>query len=76
MFEVAVNVFAGLRNELGFSATTISISDGGTVKDILDTLGLSCDRALIVVLNGQITTKEARLKPGDNLSLFPPVGGG
>ena len=71
-----MNVFAGLRKELGFSATKVSVSPGSTVKNVLDALGLSDGRSLIVVLNGQITTQEAGLKSGDALSLFPPIGGG
>jgi sulfur carrier protein ThiS len=59
----------------------ISLQEGATFADLLQTLGIPSAEPKIVVFNGisQGTSEEIHsrvLQQGDIVSLFPPIGGG
>ncbi len=58
----------------------LEMPDGGTVNDVLQTLGLSVGDGhhdvRLMMLNGLHAKPETQLKDGDRLGLFPAVGGG
>lgn len=79
-----VKFYASLRQIAG---TKESRFDGGTVKEVLDAVsaayGGKADRYLkisTVLVNGRnvahIKGRRTRLEPDDEVSIFPPMGGG
>ncbi len=81
---VTVSFHTILRKEAGEKECQ---SQAGTVKELLDELsgryGATFSQYLkncIVFVNGRnaamLRGKKTKLKPGDNVSLFPPVAGG
>lgn len=47
-----------------------------TIQQVLDELNINLEEVSLLLLNGFDGTIDRRLKDGDVLSLFPPVGGG
>ena len=59
----------------------ISLKDGGTFGDLLDTLALPRDEPKLVIINGisrgvSNTLNAETLSDGDVVAIFPPSGGG
>ncbi len=49
----------------------------GTLGDLLSELGISEERAKIIMLNGvRVSSLNRNLEEGDIVVIFPPVGGG
>ena len=56
---------------------TLDLDDGSTISDALAALDLPNKRINAVSVNGEIERDFSRtLKPGDELIVLPPVGGG
>jgi MoaE-MoaD fusion protein len=80
MTRVGVRLFAALREEASSSRVE---AEGSTVGEVVDAL---CARygarfAMIarsgtVVLDGERAAPDARLRPGDEIAMLPPVSGG
>jgi molybdopterin converting factor small subunit len=47
-----------------------------TVQTVLDLLGISAQETRVAFINGLIRDVDWVLAPGDQLGIFPPVGGG
>ncbi len=76
--DISVRLFAGLelaarerRAQYRFSAAELA-----TVADLMDALGLQPGVAGLVLVNGLHASVRQKLAPGDEVSLFPPLGGG
>jgi sulfur-carrier protein len=54
----------------------VELREGGTVADLIAALGLPAEQVRIVFVDGRARTPEYRLSPGDEVALFPPIGGG
>jgi len=54
----------------------VEYSDGSTVGEIIDALGIPEKLAKIVFVNGIQAGPEVTLKEGDRLAVFPPLAGG
>ncbi len=55
--------------------TSIEVPDGSTVGEVLTTLAIP--GAYMIAVNQEAETERAAiLKDGDQIRLFPPVGGG
>ena len=52
------------------------VSEGATVKDVIETLGLPEKGPFIIFVNQERTERDHPLGDGDQLSIFPPLGGG
>jgi len=52
------------------------ISEGETVSDVLERVGIPIDEVKIVFINGKSSKFDAALKDGDRVGVFPAVGGG
>ncbi len=80
MPTVSVKLFATLRRhypDLGIGeAMPVEIEDGATVQDLLQKLELPEDQVKIVFVNGIVRETDCELEEGDDLGIFPPVGGG
>ena len=80
MPTVSVKLFATLRRhypDLGIGeAMPVEIEGGATVQDLFQQLKLPQDQVKIVFVNGIVRNLDHRLEDGDDLGIFPPVGGG
>jgi molybdopterin converting factor small subunit len=73
--RVTVKLFASLQAGR-FEEGPVEVPDGAAVQAIAARLGIP-DRAIgIRLVNGRHARADQALRPGDILSLFPPVGGG
>lgn len=80
--EVKVKLFATLRDRspeklpIG-EAFTIKLADNSTINDLLDHLNISREEAKIVMINHTAVLEfNNPLKNGEEIAIFPPVGGG
>jgi MoaD family protein len=75
-----VRLFASLREIAGTSELEADAPDVGTLLDDLNRrLGPEFSRALsagAVVVNGEASSRDRTLAPGDEVALLPPVSGG
>ena len=75
--EVTVRLFAMLRERAGASEVTVELPEGARVRDALAALGgLADGLPLVMAVNREYAPEDARLDPGDELALIPPVSGG
>lgn len=73
--EVEVRLFASLR-EGRFKQQKISLDNGILMKNLLQQLGISPDEVSVLLVNGRDVSFDQKLKDGDVISIFPPIGGG
>ena len=55
---------------------TIDLKNDATVKDVMMELGIPLDMPKVIMLNEKQGKLEDKLKDGDRVTIFPPVGGG
>jgi molybdopterin synthase catalytic subunit len=72
---VSVRLFAGLRERAGASHLEIELPDDATVADLLAAMGLA-PRSCVAAINREYADGAARIAPGDEVALVPPVSGG
>jgi molybdopterin synthase catalytic subunit len=74
MARVTVRLFAGLREQAGWSARE---SEAATVADVWSGLGLGAEPdGLLYAVNREYAPPERALVDGDEVALIPPVSGG
>jgi sulfur-carrier protein len=81
MNHLTVKLFAGLKNFApvqGLPGTPfdIELPDPCTLQDVVTHLNLPEDEVKITFVNGIIQEMDWVLKSGDEIGIFPPVGGG
>ncbi len=80
MIAVRVKLFATLRRhypDLGIGeAMEVELPDGATVGQLMERLGLPADQVKVVFVNGVVRGEDHPLADGDEVGIFPPVGGG
>ena len=77
--KVEVRLFANLRDFMAKDKRgldIIELDNSGTVEDLLQTLKIPEDNPLIIMVNGKRELNNIRLKEGDRIGIFPPIGGG
>lgn len=76
--RVVVRLFAGLdaRSRGGHDRYDLPAAAAPTVAAALAAVGLGADLAGLLLVNGRHARADDPLRPGDELSVFPPVGGG
>jgi sulfur-carrier protein len=80
MITAQVRLFATLRQhrpgtKLG-EAFAVELPKGGTVGDLVQRLGLPEEEVKLVFVNGRSRDQDHILEDGDEVGLFPAVGGG
>ncbi|WP_422485605.1 MoaD/ThiS family protein [Gudongella sp. DL1XJH-153] len=75
MIKIEVRYFATLRID-DKKKETLEVQEDTSVETLLDQIGVNLEDVAILLVNGIRTPPENKLKDGDILSLFPPVGGG
>jgi sulfur carrier protein len=73
--KITVKLFATLR-DFGADVEEKSVPENSTVEAVINSLRLPDDIPLLTIVNGVHTDPQEKLKDGDVLALFPPVGGG
>lgn len=80
MITIQVRLFATLRRhfpKLGIGeAMSVSLPDDATVRQLLEKMRLSNDEVKVVFVNGTVQDDAHILRKGDEVGIFPPVGGG
>lgn len=80
--DVTVRLFAGLRCEnkvlpcYGQTDFKINLTTVMPLDDFLRHLDIPLDQAKIILVNGLFKPLEYILQDGNELAVFPPVGGG
>ena len=54
----------------------VELPQGSTLADLVDDLGLPRKKVRVVFVNGRARQLDYELTPGDEVGLFPPIGGG
>ncbi|HEY76781.1 MAG TPA: MoaD/ThiS family protein [Thermoflexia bacterium] len=77
---VRVKLFATLRRhfpELGVGeAMEVRLPEGATVGDLVRHLRIPADHVKVVFVDGIVRDETYPLADGDEVGIFPPVGGG
>jgi molybdopterin synthase sulfur carrier subunit len=80
MITIHAKLFAGLRQHyphLGIGEPMpVELPEEATVGDLVEHLHLPADQVKVVFVNNVIREAEYPLADGDELGIFPPVGGG
>jgi len=80
--KVTVKYFSIHRDMTGKTEEEVQLDQGATLKDLLDRLIESYSRLkdakdyTVISINGNFAEEKSKLKEGDVVALFPPVGGG
>jgi len=78
--KVEVRMFANLAKLLPPGSqnkrATVTVKKGTTVDELLERLKIPEKVTNIVMVNGVQGDREAELKEGDVVSVFPPIAGG
>ncbi len=72
---VSVRLFAGLRERAGAPTIEIELPEQATVADLLAVMELA-PRSCVAAINREYAGPGARIAPGDEVALVPPVSGG
>ena len=73
--QITVKLFANFRNNR-FMNKVLTIAPGTTVGAIVKELVIEEDEVGVILINGRHGSLDQTLAEGDNLSLFPLIGGG
>ncbi|HSJ54318.1 MAG TPA: MoaD/ThiS family protein [Anaerolineae bacterium] len=82
MITVQVKLFATLRGRAGPPGLGIGqpfpveLPKDATAAHLIEHLGLPAEEVKLLFVNGLIRTPDDVLADGDELGIFPPVGGG
>ena len=80
VFATLVRQVSGLdRYPEGVRSATllpVELPDGSTINDLIAALGLPEEQVKVVFVNGRSQAFGHRLAPGDEVGIFPAVGGG
>ena len=78
--KIFVKLFATLRPYLGNvpsgTPVEITIPDGSTLGTLIEQLALPPEEVKICFVNGRIVEPDCLLTEGDEIGIFPPIGGG
>jgi molybdopterin converting factor small subunit len=77
MARVNVKLYAGLRAYNGGAASIeVDVNPGETIEQVLAKLCLPRDKAAIIFLDHRAASPSHPLNGGEQLGLFPAIGGG
>ena len=78
--QVHVRLFASLRHHrpgLGIGESfPVELPAGATIAGLVEHLGLPREEIKLAFVNGRSRPQEYTLTGGDEVGIFPPVGGG
>ena len=78
--QVTVKLFASLArfSAGGLPGTPfeVNLPDAAVLQQLADQLGIPKEETKVTFVNGLIREMDWVLQPGDEVGIFPPVGGG
>ncbi len=78
--QLEVRLFAGLHKFVQETKSgepfSVQVPENYTAEELISHLGIPKEDAFVILVNGLAVPREASLKEGDRVGLFPPVGGG
>lgn len=82
MMKVRVQFYAQLRDLVGKREIDVDLAEGSTVRDLLDEIYArqptlhSHDKSILIGAGVEFVDRNYKLKPGEEISIMPPVQGG
>ena len=82
MMRMRVQFYAQLRDLVGTREIDIDLAEGSTVRDLLDEIYVqqpklrSHDKSILIGADVEFVDRNYKLKPGEEISIMPPVQGG
>lgn len=77
---IQVKLFATLRRYAGDTSPgqpiPVELPTGATLQDLVERLGIPPDDTKVTFVNGRAQELNWVLQPGDDVGIFPPIGGG
>ncbi len=73
--EIRVELGGFYREKLG-RFRVLEMKDGSRIEDVLNKLGISASADIIIIKNGKHAKLSDPVANGDQIAIFPPVGGG
>lgn len=78
--QVTLKLYATLarygQGERAGTPYVITLSESATLKDLVSQLKIPLEETRIMFVNGIIQEPDCRLNDGDEVGIFPPIGGG
>ncbi len=77
--HVQAKLFASLQRYAGVKAGSpidLDLPDGATVADLMQHLRVPSEEVRLVYVNGCAHSEDWQLASGDEVGIFPPIGGG
>jgi molybdopterin converting factor small subunit len=80
--RIHVHVYAQLRDLIGVRELDVDLSEGATVRDLLDQVYAQQpalrphDKSILIGAGVEFVDRNYRPKPGEEISIMPPVQGG
>ena len=74
--HIEIKLFASLARFLPESADEYAFESGETIRDLLAQLRIPEETAKLIFIDGIRANPDTRLKGGERVGIFPPVGGG
>jgi sulfur-carrier protein len=80
MMRVQVKLFASLTRFAGNVKSgapfEVDLPDSATLANLCQVLRLPADEVKVTFVNGRAQDENWLLQPGDEVGIFPPIGGG
>lgn len=74
--RITVDLFADLRRYCDRPSFDLVIDPETTLREIMTEIGVPEDLPVMAVINEMMASLDDKLKDGDRVGLFPPMGGG
>ena len=80
--KVRVQFYAQLRDLIGVRQLEFALHDGATIRDLLEQVYVqrpalgAHDKSILIGAGLEFVDRNYKLKPGDEISIMPPVQGG
>ena len=80
--KVRVQFYAQLRDLIGLRQLELELPDSATVRDLLEQLYVqrpalrAHDKSILIGAGLELVDRNNKLKPGEEISIMPPVQGG
>lgn len=74
--HISLKLFASLAKRMPEDAGRYPITPGTTVRDIVEKLNIAEAEAKLIFVNNRRALLTSELSDGDQVGIFPPVGGG
>jgi molybdopterin converting factor small subunit len=80
--KIHVHFYAQLRDLIGVRELDVDLSEGATVRNLLEKIYAhqaalrSHDKSILIGAGVEFVDRNYRLKPGEEISIMPPVQGG